>query len=216
LKQHTLEHFQRYLSLGHSPETVLTKFEATTRKILGIGREVLLTKKLHDIVDELRMMSRIFLFQEQVTSDFIEHLRNIYEQEQNAAGRMTAEEELLDGIREIKELLREKSGRPGTSDVHLLAAAESTCNRKIPPQSIASPISLPMSSISESTLQRASRVFLNIGKRRNELEELESATDTLLDQVCGLSLFYHSSRRSNFVSSFSLADNFIAQRSCQP
>jgi hypothetical protein len=144
--------------------------ETTARKVLGTGHEVMLTKKLHDIVDELRMMSRIILLQKQVTSDFAEHLRNIYEQEQKIIERGSRNEDLLHIMREIKELLKGKSEPQGSPQVDPPVFANFTPHWQY--------------SIPQNTIEFANRVSQNISKRRGELEELENTADMLLDQVC--------------------------------
>jgi hypothetical protein len=191
-KQLTLERFHRYLSQNGTSEKILMELEGNARKVLGTGHEVMLTKKLHDIVDELRMMSRIFLLQKQVTNDFAEHLSNIYEQEQKTAEKHSINLELLDVMREVKELLKEKSGTPGSRQTNLPILAKDTHLGAYDGQE--RPPMFSKSNILTSTIERANRVSLNISKRRGELEELENTADMLSGQVCDSLPAYNASR----------------------
>ncbi|EPE35811.1 Magnesium transport protein CorA, transmembrane region [Glarea lozoyensis ATCC 20868] len=77
----TLEGFHTYVErVEHNYEDPYADLDVSSRRTLGTGHEVLLTKRLHDILDELRMMARIITQQEQVTSDYQEHLSAIHDQ----------------------------------------------------------------------------------------------------------------------------------------
>jgi hypothetical protein len=184
LKQITLEQLQRYFEMSRGQEKMSAKLENTARALLGMGYEVTVTKGLHEIVDELRLMSRVFLDQKQVTKDFVEHLNFIYQERQEDAGQRTVNEELLDVVKGLKELLEQNLNMQAHLTMEQPASEKLEVMEGVLRGSTDLPLPLSKTSLTLKTIQRASQLPVDMETRRNRLGDLENTANNLLDQIC--------------------------------
>ena len=156
-------------------------FEATARSYLNINPEGEPLKEAHDIIEELRMMTRIYTQQLNVLEDFSRHLENIHQQD----GKKSPIE-LRDIMLDIKNLLGTINAPHSAEDP--LAAQHNhspTQSGSVLPYRTLNGNSTgnDASSISESTVEFAKRVCNNIRLRRVALLELEENSISVSDQV---------------------------------
>lgn len=156
-------------------------FEATARTYLNINPEGELLKEAHDIIEELRMMSRIYTQQLNVLEDFSRHLENIHQQDEKKSPI-----ELRDIMLDIKNLLGTINSPHSAEDPlagqHNHSPTQSGSvvpYRALNRSSTANNSSL----ISQSTVEFAKRVCNNIILRRQALLELEENSVSVSDQV---------------------------------
>jgi len=175
------ETFWRHLDKLNASDRQLD-FEATARSYLNINPEGELLKEAHDIIEELRMMARIYTQQLNVLEDFSRHLENMHRQDEKKSPI-----ELRDIMLEIKNLLGTRNAPHSAEDP--LAAQHNHSpaqNGSVVPYGTVNGNSVTpdASSISESTVEFAQRVCNNIKLRRQALQELEENSTAVSDQVC--------------------------------
>ncbi|CAG8983892.1 hypothetical protein HYALB_00005531 [Hymenoscyphus albidus] len=171
------EAFWRHLDRLSESDRQHIDLESTARKYLNINPEGKLLKEVHDIIEELRMMMRIFSQQKTVAADFVEHLRTLHDQERKHNLNMPADDGKLEIMVEIKNLLQANSSN-ATSPISGGGGQQPLLNG-----TVSAPQSIPTSAVTENTLRHAKKVVDNIALRRIELEELEGSTNSIYDQL---------------------------------
>jgi hypothetical protein len=175
--------FWRHLDKLNATDRQLADFEVTARSYLNINPEGELLKEIHDIIEELRMMSRIYTQQLHVLEDFSRHLENMHQQDEKNAPK-----KLVDVMLEIKNLLGPKIAPHSAEDPlaaqHNQSPTQNGTARLITNGTPSSEdAAANASSISESTVEFAKRVCNNITLRRKELQDLEESSIGVSDQV---------------------------------
>jgi hypothetical protein len=170
MKTIAFEGFWRHLENMHLNNPHLTDIdaiEAYSRIYLDVNPEGTLLREAHDIMDELRMMVRIYLQQLRVTKHFSKNLQDLNEQEAPLTSK-----ELLQGLnRNLEAMSSRQTGTTLDSDLHGIiphtdknAAA---LHRPIP----------------DSTLYKVRNLLEDIEIRLNELQDLEESTKEITDHV---------------------------------
>jgi hypothetical protein len=163
------------------------KFGSFQKYILNINPEGVLLREAHDIMDELRMMRRVYDQQLNVVTDFLKHLQDLHDQE-NPPNR-----EFLQALQRMFEDLS-KDTKAGTAQ-----NLETNTSQRTEQQNGAAParnrfaghderrheeISLHETGLPEKTLSRAKNLIQEITMRRNELQDYEDTTKDVSNQVC--------------------------------
>jgi hypothetical protein len=160
-------------------------FEVTARSCLNINPEGELLKELYNIIEELRMMTRIYTQQLSVVESFSRQLEIIHEQ-----GIKQAPKKLVDVMLEIKNLLRPRPAlytaedplaAPHTQSPTQNGTARVLTNVTPNGEDAATTAS---SNLEGSTVEFAKRVCRNIALRRKDFEALEESSRSVSDQVC--------------------------------
>lgn len=178
------ETFWRHMDKLNASDRQLD-FEVTARSYLNINPEGELLKEAHDIIEELRMMARIYTQQLDVVEDFSRYLENIHHQDEKKSPV-----DVRDIMLEIKNILGARDGPHSATDPLNLQHNHSPTNQNgsaVPngrlngnsPASSAADTSL----ISENTVEFAKRVCNEIKLRRQALHELEESSTGVSDQV---------------------------------
>ena len=179
MKTVAFETFWRHLDKLSEADRQYQNFENVARKYLNINPEGKLLKEVHDIIEELRMMTRIYNQQQTVVNGFKDQLETLHEQNRKKALKMQADATQLNVLVEIKNLLGEQfrrgdsmqaTGPPSTPDGNPFSPTFRLNNEVHSP-------------ITENTLLHAKRVADSIGLRRSELQELEGSTVSIYEQV---------------------------------
>lgn len=183
MKTVAFEAFWRHLDKLSESDRQAMDLESTARKYLNINPEGKLLKEVHDIIEELRMMMRIFAQQKTVAVNFAEHLQTLHDQARKhnlnmpADGRLEIMVKMLNLMQERNQLLSNGT----TTPVLGRGGQQSPPNE---PVNTPKPIPAPTSTVTENTLRHAKKVVDNIVLRRTELEELEGSTNSIYNQVC--------------------------------
>ncbi|KAL2070267.1 hypothetical protein VTL71DRAFT_13293 [Oculimacula yallundae] len=197
LKIVSSEIFWRQLDKLDFLEHQTTGFETTALKYLNIRSECELLREAHDIIEELRMMEKIFTEQLQVVDQFLRNMTDVKDIETKNFGHQreeTMEEKILDSLQSIRQLLAERATR---DDDHTAAPFDgiarsteldgydlSSAEGKLPVMTkTGMPIVSTGSSIPPSTFELAHRVRTKISNRRAELQELELDSVNLADEL---------------------------------
>ena len=165
MKTVAFENFWRHLDKLHLSNPHISDMEyieAAARVYLDVNPEGLLLREAHDIMDELRMIGRIYLQQLRVSKHFSKALQDINEQ-----ASPPTEKELVRGVRDTMEDLTEfhtKTSpdggiRPIITNGHLNEPAAAQQMRK---------------PIPEHTIHRSKYLLEDIETRQNELKEYVS------------------------------------------
>ncbi|TAQ87980.1 hypothetical protein B7494_g3667 [Chlorociboria aeruginascens] len=163
LKTIAFEGFWRHLQKLNASNIHELDMEATARTYLNINPEGELLREAHDIIDELRMMTRIYNHQLHVAEAFHKSLQSLNEQD-------TPEKGLLSQMKQIVSLLDQPQN--GSVSRHSRASSDvSSLNFSSSKQ------------IPEATLQNAADLIASITLRRNELQDLENNTREISDQL---------------------------------
>lgn len=183
MKTVAFEAFWRHLDKLSESDRKAMDLESTARKYLNINPEGKLLKEVHDIIEELRMMMRIFAQQKTVADDFAEHLRTLHDQERKHNLNMPADDGKLEIMVQMLNLMQDRNqilSHGTTTPVLGKGGQQSPPNE---PVNTPKPIQTPTSTVTENTLRHAKRVVDNIVLRRTELEELEGSTNSIYEQV---------------------------------
>ncbi|KAH6719497.1 hypothetical protein BKA61DRAFT_714014 [Leptodontidium sp. MPI-SDFR-AT-0119] len=183
MKTVAYETFWRHLDKLNATDRQLADFEVTARSYLNINPEGELLKEVHDIIEELRMMSRIYTQQLHVLEDFSRHLENMHQQDEKNAPK-----KLVDVMLEIKNLLGPRIAPHSAEDPlaaqHNQSPAQNGTARLITNGTPSSEdAAANASSISESTVEFAKRVCSNVTLRREQLQDLEESSIGVSDQL---------------------------------
>jgi hypothetical protein len=192
MKTVAYETFWRHLDKLNATGRKVADFEATARSYLNINPEGELLREVHDIIEELRMMARIYTQQLHVLEDFSRHLENMHQQDEKNAPK-----KLVDVMLEIKNLLGPRLA-PHSAEDPLAAQHNQSPTQNGTTRLITNGVingvanredaAVTASYISESTVEFAKRVCNNILLRRKELQDLEEHSISVSDQVrCRLS-----------------------------
>jgi hypothetical protein len=202
MKTVAFETFWRHLDELSKADHGFQNFEEAARKHLNINPEGKLLKEVHDIIEELRMMARIYTQQQNVVQRFKDQLHNLHEQERKETLKMQPDDTHLDVLVEIKNLLGQQFKGRQKRNVREVDIS-SDLNKK----SMFSPgfqvNKTVESSITENTLFHANRVAEDIELRKGELRELEESTSSVYEQV---------SKFEDPVSLTTLLTRHVAQR----
>jgi hypothetical protein len=190
MKTIAFETFWRHLDKLSEADKKFQNLEEVARKYLNINPEGKLLKEVHDIIEELRMMMRIYAQQQTVVQDFKEHLITLHEQERKRSLKMQADDTQLNVLVEIKNLLGEKFrgiGDSSSASANPTALSGSKSSLRLDDEPLFSPTYRPNpsvhSAITENTILHAKRVTDNIALRKTELQELEGSTVSIYEQV---------------------------------
>jgi len=129
--------------------------EKSIRAYLNVNPEGTLLREAQDIVEELRMMSRIFTQQYQVVKDFKKALEKLNEQEDRRQEPEAA--------KQLRKILEDSGMVPGG---HVGEGLKTQYSR-----------------VPKSTILNAVEVLDQILERRNEIEELEEGAKRTSQQV---------------------------------
>jgi hypothetical protein len=174
MKTIAFEGFWRHLENMHLNNPRLTDIEAmeaSARIYLDVNPEGTLLREAHDIMDELRMMVRIYFQQLRVTKHFSKNLQDLNEQEAPLTST-----ELLRGLNRTLEVMssRQTSTNTGTAsdgDIHGIIPHTNEeaagLHRPIP----------------ESTLYRVRNLLDDIEIRLNELQDFEESTREITEHA---------------------------------
>jgi len=187
MKTVAYETFWRHLDKLNATGRKTADFEATARAYLNINPEGELLREVHDIIEELRMMARIYTQQLHVLEDFSRHLENMHQQDEKNAPK-----EMVDIMLDIKNLLGQQRNGP-----HVVEDALASHNQSPIPNGTVSLLTngdangipdennaaVAASYISEKTVEFSKRVCNNILLRRKELQNLEEHSTSVSDQV---------------------------------
>jgi hypothetical protein len=180
MKTVAFETFWRHLTELNKADHSFQNFEEAARKHLNINPEGKLLKEVHDIIEELRMMERIYTQQQNVVQRFKEQLHNLHEQERKETLKMQPDDTHLNVLVEIKNLLGQQFREGGNS-------RQVDVPRDLNNKTIFSPgfhVNKNVeSTITENTLLNANRVAEDIELRKGELRELEESTSSVYEQV---------------------------------
>ena len=182
MKTVAYETFWRHLDKLNAAGRQLVDFEVTARSYLNINPEGELLKEAHDIIEELRMMARIYTQQLHVLEDFSRHLENIHQQDEKNSPK-----KLVDVMLEIKNLLGTRNAPHSVEDPLVAQHSQSPiADVALIPNGVVGGTDAAMtaSSISESTVEFAKRVCNNVTVRKRELQDLEESAVSVSDQVC--------------------------------
>ena len=191
------------------------KFESFQRYILNINPEGVLLREAHDIMDELRMMRRIYDQQLSVATDFLKHLQDLHDHEN------PPDYEFMQGLKRMIEDINKSSNARidqstqtnGEIGLHNGAATVAqtigehlngtTASLNITAQDCSAnryserrqeDTSQLKSRIPKSTLNRAKALIQVITIRRDELQDYEDTTKDVSNQVrCPLLAFSNPS-----------------------
>lgn len=182
MKTVAFEGFWRHLDKLSESDRQFVDLETTARKYLNINPEGKLLKEVHDIIEELRMMMRIFAQQKTVADDFAEHLRTLHDQERKHNLNMPADDGKLEIMVKMMNLMQERNQtlNSGTTT----PVPERSGQQLHPAGTGNAPKPIPTTIVTENTLRHAKKVVDNIVLRKAELEELEGSTNSIYDQVC--------------------------------
>ncbi|KAH8598621.1 hypothetical protein B0O99DRAFT_684012 [Bisporella sp. PMI_857] len=172
--------------------------ELIAKSYLNINLEGELLREAHDIIEELRIMMRIFTHQLSVTDLFSEHLAALHDKRCKPAP-----DEALDVLKDIKALLQRQSEggetvSVATSNCHAIkdevqrineiinenatTLSSSTAHlNAISPQE--SKVLKPPPDIPETTISLSERVRDHMMSRRGKLQELEEQTIIIAEQL---------------------------------
>ncbi|KAH8676422.1 hypothetical protein BGZ60DRAFT_258152 [Tricladium varicosporioides] len=192
------ETFWHHLDKMSASERQLAGFESIARSYLNINPEGELLREAHDIIEELRMMTRIFTHQLSVMDLFSEHLAALHDKQ-----RKPTSDEALDVLKDIKALLQQQSEggetiSEATSNDHVTEDEVQRINEivnenattlssgaahsnAISPQE--SKVPKPPPDIPETTISLSKRVRDHMASRRGKLQELEEHTVMIADQL---------------------------------
>ncbi|KAG9229786.1 hypothetical protein BJ875DRAFT_177511 [Amylocarpus encephaloides] len=181
MKTMAYETFWRHLDKLNATDRHLG-FEATARSYLNINPEGELLKEVHDIIEELRMMARIYTQQLNIIEDFSGHLEKWHQEDEKKWP-----EDMIDIILEIKNHLLKPANQPHSAEDPL------------GPQHNHSPTpkgdlvtngvqnghntETDAKAISDNTIKFAKRVGNEIRLRRQELQNLEEHSTAVSDQL---------------------------------
>jgi hypothetical protein len=197
MKSQAFEVFWRHLrNLDKSPNG--DNWGSSQRYILNINPEGVLLREAHDIMDELRMMRRIYDQQLGVVTDFFKHLKDLHDQ-----GNPPHHEFLQD----LKKLLQDVNNKSNVTPHHdttgngeaepenrtveksfnettmLREANFQNCSANGRDKSHGEESSELKISIPKSTLDRAQTLIQWITMRRDELQDYEDTTKDVSNQV---------------------------------
>lgn len=144
--------------------------EEAARIYLDVNPEGTLLREAHDIMDELRMMARIYFQQLRVAKHFAKNLQDLNEREVPLN-----QTELLQGLTRTLEVI--SSRQAGTTldpDMHAIIpqTVEATSTNQGPQRPIP-----------DATLYRVRNLLEDIEIRLNELQDLEESTKEITDHV---------------------------------
>lgn len=158
-------------------------FEATARSYLNINPEGELLKEVHDIIEELRMMARIYTQQLNIIEDFSGHLEKMHQEDEKKSPV-----KMIDIILEIKNHLLNAANEPHTAEDPVTAQHNNspTPNGALVTNGVqnGNSIATDASAISDNTVKFAKRVGNEIRLRRQELQNLEEHSTVVSEQVC--------------------------------
>jgi hypothetical protein len=173
MKTIAFEGFWRHLDNMHLNNPHLTNLEAieaieaSARIYFDVNPEGMLLREAHDIMDELRMMARIYLHQLRVTKHFSKNLQDLNEQE----GPLTSKE-LLQGVnRNLEDISSRQTGGKLDSDIHTIIPQ---------PDEEAAKLQRP---IPGGTLYRVRNLLEDLEIRLTELQDLEESTKEITEHV---------------------------------
>jgi hypothetical protein len=203
MKTVAFETFWRHLDKLSVADRQFQDLEEVARKYLNINPEGKLLKEVHDIIEELRMMMRIYNQQHAVVQDFKDHIDTLHEQERKRSLKMQADDTQLNVLVEIKNLLGEKF------------KGEKIMQKNASSSRVEEPLFSPtyrpnkdvQSAITENTILHAKRVADNIFLRKSELQELEDSTVGVYEQVSRMVLYATSSTDIVYSSRIFLVSN---------
>jgi len=162
--------FWRHLEKLHLKDPHLRDIdviEAAARLYLDLNPEGVLLREAHDIMDELRMMTRIYLQQLRVTKHFSKTLQDLNEQQSPATSK-----ELLRGLnRTLDDINARQTHTTLNSDANIVLPIENAERSR------------PQKPIPDSTLYRARNLLDDIEIRLNELQDLEDNTEEITSHV---------------------------------
>lgn len=169
MKTVAFESFWRHLDKMHLNNPRLTDIEAiesSARIYLDVNPEGMLLREAHDIMDELRMIGRIYLQQLKVAKHFSKALQDINEQ----ASPPTSVELVKDVRTTIEDIndLRTKTWPDGGARI-LNGNVKNAKEPKKP--------------IPDHTIYRARYLLEDIENRQNELRDLEDNTSEITDHL---------------------------------
>ena len=180
MKTVAFETFWRHLGDLNAAERGSRDFEETARKHLNINPEGKLLKEVHDIIEELRMMARIYTQQQNVVQRFKEQLHNLHEQERKETLKMQPDDTHLNVLVEIKNLLGQQFKEGGGSGQEVTIPPRDENAIFSPGYHVNANVQSP---ITEDTVLNAQRVAEDIELRKGELRELEESTNAVYEQV---------------------------------
>jgi hypothetical protein len=170
MKTIAFEGFWRHLDKMHlnNPRPAsIEEIEESARIYLDVNPEGMLLREAHDIMDELRMMARIYFQQLRVAKHFSKNLQDLNEQ----TAPLTSKE-LLQGVNRNLEVM--SSRQVGTK-------LDSDMN-PIVPHSDENAARLQRS-IPDGTLYRVRNLLEDLEIRLNELQDLEESTKEITEHV---------------------------------
>jgi len=155
------------MHLNNPHLTNIEAIESLARIYLDVNPEGKLLREAHDIMDELRMMVRIYFHQLRVTKHFSKNLYDLNEQEAPLTSK-----ELLQGVnRNLETISSRQMGNNLDSDMH-----------SIMPYTVEEPARL-RKPIPDSTLYRVQNLLEDLEIRLNELQDLEESTKEITEHV---------------------------------
>ncbi|KAE9371635.1 hypothetical protein N431DRAFT_441610 [Stipitochalara longipes BDJ] len=173
MKTIAFEGFWRHLDNMHlnSPQlTNIEAIEASARIYLDVNPEGMLLREAHDIMDELRMMARIYFHQLRVTKHFSKNLHDLNEQE----APLTSKELLQELNRNLEGINSRQTGAKLDSDMHtIVPRADKEVARLHRP-------------IPDGTLYRVRSLLEDLEIRLNELQDLEESTKEITEHLKAL------------------------------
>lgn len=155
------------MHLSNPHLTDIEVIEASARIYLDVNPEGTLLREAHDIMDELRMMARIYFQQLRVTKHFSKNLQDLNERETPLTSK-----ELLQGMKRTLEVMCSRQTGPTLDgDMHGIIPytdeEAAGLHRPIP----------------DSTLYKVRNLLEDIEIRLNELQDLEASTKEITEHV---------------------------------
>ena len=168
---------------------------SSQRYILNINPEGVLLREAHDIMDELRMMRRIYDQQLGVVKDFFKHLKDLHEQGnsphyeflqdlkkllQDVNNKSNATLQAVDGEAKLGHRTVDKSPNETTTlrEASSQSGSTNASRENYEGQSLAS-----KATVSKNTLDRAQTLIQWITMRRDELQNYDETTKDVSTQV---------------------------------
>jgi hypothetical protein len=170
MKTIAFEGFWRHLDKVHFNNPRMTSIEAieeSAHSYFDLNPEGMLLREAHDIMDELRMMARIYSQQLRVTKHFLKNLQDLNEQMVPLTSK-----ELLQGVnRNLEVISSRQTGTKLDSDMHSIVPH---------PDDDAARLQRP---ILDGTLYRVRNLLEDLEIRLNELQDLEESTKEITEHV---------------------------------
>ena len=193
----------------HLTDPQKTDIRGKARKYFNINPEGELLREAHDIVDELKMMRRIYEQQLSVIKDFSKHLQEIYDEQHPPP----SDDHLLEGLKRLFAAPGSFNGSPlspnlrngnvsqnggwqngdiptqnGSSQESHLATQENangyhSHNQSTVAEENAKDAIAIYGIIPKSTVNRAKALIENIEMRREDLQDLQNTTKDISDQL---------------------------------